>query len=338
MLLAEAAADLEQGRLASAAARTASALVAAPTLPEAHQMVARLAACPGGGRDLFPLDPPLSLGRVVARAHIDAAEHDFDHALPLLAKAQAYAPEGPWADVPWVTQSATASAVSPAVVTNLAVDMLMVLRDLESRGADVPRAAFSPYLQLVRNTIAAHPDDANLLGAAGYLVRRFDAAEAAGYAARADQLAPCAASAIALGFIYRDLGRGGDALDAFERALGHDPRNLEVYADACDLLVKAGRLDDALVYARRCLAIDPAHVCCQASALGIQFRQTREKTHFDALTRLCEAQPEGTHASRHAVSVLKATVLATASEITVIRGSGSKIVKQVLRRSRKWQN
>jgi hypothetical protein len=47
-------------------------------------------------------------------------------------------------------------------------------------------------------------------------VRRFDAAEAAGYARRADELAPCHASACALGLIHRDLGNTSEALQAFE--------------------------------------------------------------------------------------------------------------------------
>lgn len=52
------------------------------------------------------------------------------------------------------------------------------------------RPAMSPYLEPIRNVIAAHPDHASLLGAAGYLFRRFNVAEVVGYATRADRLAP----------------------------------------------------------------------------------------------------------------------------------------------------
>lgn len=208
--------DIESGDLAGAAVRISNVLISDPALPEAHEMLARLAVHPRGGRELFPMTSPLALARVVARAHVVAAEGDVGDALGLLGKAQAYAPETAWADVPWVTDTVTASSVNPAVVTNLALDLLELLRD---RGADSLRPAMNPYLRLVRNTIAAHPDHANLLGAAAYFVRRFDVAEAAGYASRADQLAPCHASAIALGLTYRDLGRTSEALHAFERAL-----------------------------------------------------------------------------------------------------------------------
>lgn len=305
--------DVESGDLTRAAVRVSNVLVSAPALPEAHEMLARLATHPRGGRDLFPMTSPLALARVVARAHVVAAEGDFSYALRLLGKAQAYAPETAWADVLWVTDAATASSIDPAVVTNLAVDLLELLRD---RGADGLRPAMNPYLQLIRNTIAIHPDDANLLGAAGYFVRRFDAAEAAGYATRADQLAPSHASAIALGLIYRDLGRTSEALHAFERALNCKPGNLEVYADICDLLLGADRLDEALTYAQRALAIDPGHICSQIAARAVQFRQTRKAADFDAFTGLVRAQPIGTHARRHGERVLQSTVMKTADRIT----------------------
>ncbi len=320
--------EVEAGDLTRAAVRVSNVLISAPALPEAHEMLARLAAHPRGGRDLFPLTSPLALARVVARAHVVAAEGDFGYALRLLGKAQAYAPETAWADVPWVTDAVTASSVNPAVVTNLAVDLLELLRD---RGADSLRRAMNPYLQLIRNTIATHPDDANLLGAAGYFVRRFDAAEAAGYATRADQLAPSHASAIALGLIYRDLGRTGEALHAFERALSYKPGNLEVYADICDLLMDADRLDEALTYAQRALAIDPGHICSQIAARAIQFRQTRKAADFDALIELCRAQPADSHARRHGDRVLQSTVMKTASHTVTLQGSPRDMLAQIRR-------
>jgi tetratricopeptide (TPR) repeat protein len=210
--LAMAGRDVEAGDLANAAAHVSNALVAAPALPEVHEMLARLAAHPQGGRGLFPLDDPLALATVVARAHVVAAERDFDYALRLLGKAQAYGPDTPWADVPWVTDTLTASSADPAIVTNLAVDLLDLLR---GRSPDSMRTAMNPYLQLVRNTIGVHPEDARLLGAAGYLVRRFDVAEAVSYAAAADRLDPSEASAVSLGLIYGDMGRTDEALHAF---------------------------------------------------------------------------------------------------------------------------
>jgi len=320
--------DVEAGDLARAAARVSNALISAPALPEVHEMLARLAAHPRGGRGLFPLASPLALATVVARAHVVAAEGDVDDGLRLLGKAQAYAPETGWADVPWVTDPVTASLIDPSVVADLAVDLLELLR---VRSSDSLRPAMSPYLRLMRNTIGAHPGHANLLGAAGYFFRRFDAAEAAGYAARADQLAPCHASAIALGLIYRDLGRTSDALAAFERALGYDPGGLEVYADICDLLLDADRPDEALTYARRALAIEPGHICSQLAALAAQFRQHRKAADLDALIDLCRAQPDGSHARRHGERLLQSTVLKTATRTATLTGTPKEILAQIRR-------
>jgi tetratricopeptide (TPR) repeat protein len=336
ILLAQAEKELAAGAVAAAAALAANALVAAPTLPEAHELLARLTAHPEGGRELFPLDDPLSLATVVARAHVAAAERDFGYALRLLAKAQAFAPTTPWADVPWVTAPATAAETEPAVVATIAVGMLDVLRSHGADAADAVRAAMSPYLRLVRNAIKAHPDHADLLGAAGYFFRRFDLTEAAGYAARADELAPCRASANAIALIRIDQGRTDEALHVYERALTYEPDNPEAYADICELLLNADRLDEALGYARRGLAIDPGHVCCQVSALAAQFRQTRQAEYFDALIALYQAQPGESHASRHAASTLQAVVTKTAARSVTLRGSGRQVLKATRRTLRSW--
>lgn len=85
--------DIESGDLTSAAARVSNVLVSAPSLAQAHEILALLAAHPRGGRELFPMTSPLALATVVARAHVVAAEGDFGYALGLLGKAQTYAPE-----------------------------------------------------------------------------------------------------------------------------------------------------------------------------------------------------------------------------------------------------
>jgi tetratricopeptide (TPR) repeat protein len=329
--LASANRDFEAGDLARAAVSTSCALVRAPVLPEVHEMLARLAAHPHGGRELFPLTDPVALATIVARAHVAAAEGDFNHALLLLGKAQAFAPDTAWADVLWVTDAATASALNPAAVTNLALKLLKLLPD---RSPDSIRPAMSPYLQLLRNTIRAHPDRAGLLAAAGYLFRYFDPAEAVAYATRADQLAPACATAVGLGLIYRDLGRTSEALAAFDRALSHDPGRLVVYDDICDLLLDTDRVDEAHAYAQRALAIDPAHICTQIVALAIRFRQTRNATDLDALIKLCQAQPDGTQARRYGDSVLQSTVMKMASRTAVVTGSSKEIQAQVRRFAR----
>jgi hypothetical protein len=100
--------------------------------------------------------------------------------------------------------------------------------------------------------------------------------------------------------------------------------------------MNAERLDEALGYARRGLAIDPGHLCCQISALAVQFRQTRKAEHLDALVALYEAQPEGSHAASHAASTLQAAVMQTATRTVTLRGSPRQLLKTARRTLRNW--
>ncbi|MBO0804200.1 MAG: tetratricopeptide repeat protein [Nocardiopsaceae bacterium] len=281
-LLGEAEREFGLGHLEAAAACTGNALAAAPSLPEAHKLIARLAADPAGGLRVFPLDDPLTLSMVLGHAHVAAAQHDFDRGLILLVKAQAFMPETPWADVPWVADPVTAAEARPGVIATLAVDINDIVREL-----DEPKRlpVVTPYLRLVRNGIEAHPDDARILGAAGFLFRRFDLAEAARYAERSDELAPIAASAVARSLIYQDQGRIDEAITAINQAVERAPDDPERYADACDLLIKAGRPSEALAYAQRGLDIDSHHACCEVSAAAAEFCQTRTAEHFDKPAR-----------------------------------------------------
>jgi tetratricopeptide (TPR) repeat protein len=330
-LIAAAAREFALGHLNAAAAYTANALVRRPALPEAHELIARLSAHPDGGLQLFPLDDPLALADVLGHAHVAAAKRQFDKGLLLLGKAQAFAPETPWADVPWVTNPATAAAASPQVVTNLAVDLLSIVRDLDE-AKRLPVA--SPYLQLVRNAVDAHPDHAPLHASAGFLYRRFDAAEAARYAERSEELNPGSAAAVALALIYRDQGRTDDAVQAIERAVERDSRNPERYADACDLLLRAGRTAEARGYALRGLDIDPRHACCEVSAAAAEFCQTRRSEHFDRLIRLTQSHPVGSHAYNHAAEVMRLVAEATSSRTVTLQGSPRQIKRQLKRELR----
>jgi hypothetical protein len=163
--------EYEAGDLAHAASYAQVALVSAPALPEAHEVLARLAAHPRGGSQLFPWEQPLALDRCLARAHVLALERSFDEALQLLGMAQRFSPLTAWADVPWVTNPATASVADPRVVAGLVLDFMPLLRS--SDPGDL-RPAMKPYLRLVRNAMAAHPDAAVLREAAVSFLRRFD--------------------------------------------------------------------------------------------------------------------------------------------------------------------
>jgi len=295
-------------------------------------MIARLASHPDGGPDLFPLGDSLTLADVLGHAHASASLGDFDKGLLLLAKAQEFMPGTPWADVPWVADPATASEADPQVIANIAVDLLPIARDLDE-SSRLP--ALNPYLRLIRNAVGAHPGHAPLHGAAGYLFRRFDIAEAARYAERAEELAPVSASAVALALIYRDQGRADDAAHAMERAVERDNRNPERYADACDYLLQAGRLGEARTYARQGLDIHPGHACCEVSAAAAEFCQSRRSEHFDRLVRLTQSHPVDSHAYSHGVEVMQIAAKAMGSQTVTLQGSARQIRRQIKRELRK---
>ena len=305
------------------------ALVAAPALPEAHEMLARLASHPDGGSRLFPRAESMAVARCLARAHTLAFERKFDEALVLLAMAQAFAAQTPWADVPWVTNPDTAAAADPDFVARVAMHLL----DVQRAAPDLNgiRRAMQPYLRLVRNATAAHPDHARLHGAAAYFVRRFDAAAAARYAERADRLEPSHAALVVLGMAYRDLDRVDEALAAFERALAFDPGSIGVYADIIDMLFDADRLDESLSYAERALAIAPDHACSKATVLAIQFSRTRHSEYVDGLSSLYRAQPAGSHEQGHVGHLMFEALQKAGAQATVIQGTRRQALRQVKR-------
>jgi tetratricopeptide (TPR) repeat protein len=316
--LAAARKALEAGDLPHAAMHVANALVGAPALPEVHELLARLASHPQGGRELFPLGESPSLANVLARAHVAASERDYDHALGLLAKAQAFAPATAWADVPWIASQDTAEQASPNWVIHLAREMHGLLRTQDSREL---RAAQRPYLPLVRNAIAVHPDNDRLLGIAGFLFRRYDAAEALRYAVRADKLSPSQATAIALGYAHHDLGQTQQALAAWDQAISRGGNHtLKVYGDIQTLLLKADRPAEAISYAEHALAIDEQHSCSQITVLAARFRQSQKAEYFDALIEIYKNSPESSHERGCAASALQIVTTQGATKIAVFRG------------------
>jgi hypothetical protein len=98
--LEEARAALDRGEMDHAADHLAGAIAYAPTLPETHELLSRLAARADGALELFPLEPHAFVGTVVARAHLLAAAGRPEEGLPLLAAATGHAPGTDWADVP----------------------------------------------------------------------------------------------------------------------------------------------------------------------------------------------------------------------------------------------
>ncbi|MGS2613575.1 tetratricopeptide repeat protein [Micromonospora sp. LZ34] len=285
---------LEAGDLPHAASHLAGALAQAPTLPEVHEILARLAAASGdGGVELFPLGHRAFVGAVVARAHLLAAAGRPAEGLDLLVAATGHVPGTDWAGVPWVTAPELAERLEPERTARILMQVCAVVPDPVPQAG---RPALAPYLTLARNAVTVHPEHALLLGAASALARRLDEiALAIRWAARGVRAQPSKIGEVWLGYAYRSAGRTREALAALGRAVEHDPDDLAVYADIAGTLADNGRLDEALDWIDRALARDPTFDCAVHTAHRLRFQRDGDVAHLVGLADFVREHPDDSH-------------------------------------------
>ncbi|MGK5679056.1 tetratricopeptide repeat protein [Actinoplanes sp. URMC 104] len=274
---------------AKAADHLAGALAHAPTLPEVHEVLGRLAARPGGGLDLFRAGPHASPGRLAARAHLLAAAGRPEDGLPLLVAASGHAPAADWAGVPWVAEPALGVRIDPGLLAQ-------VLMRLCTRVSEPAPSTLRPYLAVVRHALAAYPEHAMLLGAGSALARRIGEHELAiDWAARGARVRPSKLGEIWLGYAFRSAGRLPEALAALRRAVAHDPDDLSVYADIAGTLADNDRLDDALAWIDRALQRDPDYDCAVHTAHRLRHRADGDLMHLVRLADWIRDHPDESH-------------------------------------------
>ncbi|WP_438872347.1 tetratricopeptide repeat protein [Paractinoplanes maris] len=287
---------LEQARSAlatdepeKAADHLAAALAHAPTLPEVHELLGRLAARPAGGLDLFRAGPHTSPGRLAARAHLLAAAGRPEDGLPLLAAASGQAPAADWAGVPWVAEPTLGVRIEPGLLAQ-------VLMRLCTRVPEPAPPTLRPYLSVVRHALSAYPEHAMLLGAGSALARRVGEHEmAVDWASRGARVRPSKLGEIWLGYAYRSSGRLPEALAALRRAVAHDPDDLSVYADIAGTLADNDRLDDALSWVDRALERDPEYDCAVHTAHRLRHRADGDLMHLVRLADYIRDHPDESH-------------------------------------------
>ena len=276
-----------------AADHLAGALTHAPTLPEAHELLGRLAAQPGGGLDLFPLAPHVTAGGLAARAHLLTAAGRPEDGLALLAAASGRSPGADWAGVPWVGDPALGVRIEPGLLVQLLMRLCTAVGD---PAPSATRITLRPYLTVARHAIAANPEHAMLLGAGSALARRIgETTLAVEWAARGARARPSKLAEIWLGYAYRSAGRVPEALAALRRAVVHDPDDLSVYADIAGTLADHGRLDDALNWVDRALERDPEYDCAVHTAHRLRHRADGDITHLVRLADFIRDHPDESH-------------------------------------------
>ncbi len=153
---------IDRGEMRHAADHLAGAIALAPTLPETHELLSRLAARADGALELFPLEQHAFVGTVVARAHLLAAAGRPEDGLPLLAAASGHTPGIDWAGVPWVSDPALGARMDPGLLARIVMQLCTTVCD---PAPETDRLALMPYLTLVRHAIATHAEHPLLLGA-----------------------------------------------------------------------------------------------------------------------------------------------------------------------------
>ncbi|SDH28945.1 hypothetical protein SAMN05421505_113176 [Sinosporangium album] len=281
---------LDDGEVKHAAEHVAAALALDPTLPDAHELLARLDV------ELFPMERPVFVGTVIARAHLLAARGEHVKALELLASAQRHDPRGRWAHVPWVLDPELPARVPQEVLFRLFGGLAPSLADPV---AAEDRPALEPYVQLVRHSARTYPECATLLWAGSMLMRRAgEAEEAVLLADRSAVLAPSRQAAIAAFGAHRNLERWDEAEKALLRALEIDPDDLYVRTDLAELLQRTGRLEDGLAWVEGALRVDAEHEAAFPTACGLRFECDGDARHLIDLADHLRAHPENGHASR----------------------------------------
>ena len=291
--LEQARAAIERGEMHHAADHLAGAIAQAPTLPETHELLSRLAARADGGLELFPLEQHAFVGTVVARAHLLAAAGRPEDGLPLLVAASGHTPGVDWAGVPWVIDPELGERMEPGLLARIVMQLCTAIGD---PAPEAGRDALSPYLTLVRHAVDAHPEQAMLLGAGSALARRLgEATLAVEWAARGARQRPSKLAEIWLGYAYRSAGRIPESLAALRRAVMYDPDDLSVYADIAGTLADHGRLDDALAWADRALAKDPEFDCAVHTAHRLRYRADGDLAHLVRLADFQRDHPDDSH-------------------------------------------
>jgi tetratricopeptide (TPR) repeat protein len=284
---------LDRGEMRHAADHLAGAIAHAPTLPEAHELLSRLAARADGALELFPLEQHAFVGTVVARAHLLAAAGRPEDGLPLLAAASGHTPGVDWAGVPWVSDPALGVRMEPGLLARIVMQLCTAIGD---PAPEQDRLALLPYLTVVRHAVAAHAEHAMLLGAGSALARRVgESGLAVDWAGRGARANPSKLAEIWLGYAYRSAGRPADAIAALRRAVDHDPDDLSVYADIAGTLADNGRLDEALQWIHRALAKDPTFDCAVHTAHRLRYRADGDLGHLVRLADFQREHPDDTH-------------------------------------------
>ncbi|MCF2526908.1 tetratricopeptide repeat protein [Yinghuangia soli] len=291
--LAMARLALADGETEHAAVHVANALFCEPALPEAHELLGKLAVgAPRHGLDLYGPDEQggMFAGSAAALAHLQASAGDFDRALAGLSQVAAHEPHRAWA--------ASAGWLGPDLLPRLdpeafARTMLGMVQVLDDPVPEEHRPHLAPFAELARSMTDAHPGHGFLLWSGSSFMRRLDALdEAVDWAFRAWTRDRSLEAAIMLGNAWRRVGREADTEKLWTAVLRDHPEDLDLHVDLGELLAGQGRFTEGLEWIRRALDADPGHPKAGPALHGVRWARDRDIAHLIALIDHLREHPD----------------------------------------------
>jgi tetratricopeptide (TPR) repeat protein len=292
---------IDGGELEHAASHLANALSIDPGLPDALLALQQLAGTAADPRGLFPIEGDSAFsGALIVQAHLLNWAESYDDAVELLAStaaglARAGQPQLGWEGVRWLEDEQLPARLDPDRFTPVLVRLSLALPD---PAPEEQRPPFTPFLRLARGMVAAHADHPQVLFSASMLARRLGAtAEALYWSSQAEELAPSFASAVTLGFAHLHLDQLDEAIWAWRKAMARDPGNHELPVQLAWELAARGRVEDALAFVDRVLAIDPGHEAASTAAQAFRYHRDKDVQHLLVIADHVRERPEDLDAS-----------------------------------------
>jgi tetratricopeptide (TPR) repeat protein len=316
---------LEQGDLGHAMLHVAGALASGPLRADARGLLERILERADDPLALVPFQHGTSFAIVAVRAYILAKRGRFGEALDLLFQVAAVHPEIPylaWADE-WLQQPGAAASVDP---TSLANHVGRWVVDLEGED-DAGRSAILCGLPAVAQLAAAHPQSVDLrywhVAALRKLGRWADALVAARTLYEEHSTWR---SALAVAMVLKMKGDLDDAVEMFQKAIGHRPDDLGCRLDLGDMLCGAGRFDEGLRWYQEVLDRDPGHAWALPSLLYYRWVHLRDASAVKKLRAFAKTDRSNGRAAQ-----LVARIDEDGAETVRMKPKGKPIAKPIVK-------
>jgi tetratricopeptide (TPR) repeat protein len=297
---------LEDENLHTATRHVASALGEDPNRSDALSLLDEIIAAAEDPLDLVADDDlPSPSGLVAVHAYILADQGRLPEAIDKLLGVITDRPDVLYIDwvLGWMQRPEAAGRLDLdklAAFVGCLVEQYPALTAPHA-GARDTLARMPLFVQLVRRT---QPADAHFLVVASALLRRTgNLDEALKLAREAYSLEPGAQTALALAATHAAREELDQALDAYRKALDHEPGDVMARVSMADLLVHRNEIKEALELYAEVLEQEPGHEAAEPSSYFLRFVSGEGESWRDRLLALAEAQPDNERAQRLAQQV-----------------------------------